>query len=130
MDNKIEQNKAQNDLHGQTAKISDLSSRNVSKFEFLTGKNVLSEKSATIKRFEYSPLGKELKAKIHIAKKQYQNLHNTYEFDEVIKKEKPTFKSYERSNLMYNSKFSVSEYYNIKFSLTSKYPTLLLFYSD
>ena len=30
------------------------------------------EKAATIKRFEYSSLGKELKAQTDIAKKQYQ----------------------------------------------------------
>ena len=57
--NKIEQNKAQYDLDRQTAKTSALLSRNVSKYEFLTGKDVLPEKdlpkkSITIKRFEYS----------------------------------------------------------------------------
>ena len=61
IDYKIEQNKVQYDLDKQTAKISALSSRNVSKYEFLTGKDVLPEKAATIKTFEYSPLGKELK---------------------------------------------------------------------
>ena len=63
INNKIEQNKAQYDLDRQTAKISALSSANVSKSEFLTGKDVLPEKdllgkAATMKRFEYSPLGK------------------------------------------------------------------------
>ena len=38
---KIEQNKVQYDLHRQTAKISALSSRNISDYEFLTGKDVL-----------------------------------------------------------------------------------------
>ena len=38
INNKIEQNKAQFDLDRQTAKISALSSRNISKYEFLTGK--------------------------------------------------------------------------------------------
>ena len=38
------QNKAQYDLYRQTAKISALLSRNVSKYEFLTGKDVLPEK--------------------------------------------------------------------------------------
>ena len=60
---KIEQNKTQNDLGRQTAKISALSSENDSKYEFLTGKDVLPEKcflesAATIKRFEYLPLCK------------------------------------------------------------------------
>ena len=40
------------------------------------------EKAATIKRFEYLPLGKELKAQTDIAKKQYQKLDKIYEFDE------------------------------------------------
>ena len=44
INNKIEQNKAQYDLDRQTAKISALSSGNVSKYEFLTDKDVLSEK--------------------------------------------------------------------------------------
>ena len=96
INNKIEQNKAQYDLNRQTGKISALSSGNVSKYEFLTGKGVLPEKdllekAATIKRFEYPLLGKELKAQIEIAKK-YQKLDNSYEFDKIIKKEKPTFK--------------------------------------
>ena len=42
--NKIEQNKAQYILDRQTAKISALSSGNVSKYEFLTDKDVLPEK--------------------------------------------------------------------------------------
>ena len=66
INNKIEQNKAQHDLNRQTAEISALSSRNVSKYEFLTGKDVLPEKgmferAATIKRDEYSPLVSDVK---------------------------------------------------------------------
>ena len=77
------------------AKISVLSSGNVSKYEFLTGKYVcekkdLLEKVATIKRFESSPLGKELKALDN----------NAYEFDKIIKKEKPMHKNYSRSDLI------------------------------
>ena len=49
-DNRIKQNKAQYDLDKQTAQISALSSGNVSKYEFFTGKDV-----------EYLSLGKELK---------------------------------------------------------------------
>ena len=58
-----------------------------------------------MKRFEYSLLDKELKAQTDIAKKkkkkQYQKLGNTFEFDKIIKKEKPTFKKYSqiKSNL-------------------------------
>ena len=66
INNKIEQNKAQYDLDRQTAKISDLSLENVSKYEFLTRKDVLPEnelleKAVGIKIIECSPLGKELK---------------------------------------------------------------------
>ena len=45
IDNKIEQNKDQYNLDRQTATISALSSGNVSKHEFLTGKAVLTEQS-------------------------------------------------------------------------------------
>ena len=66
IDTKIEQNKAQHNFHRQTATILALSSGNVSKYELLTGKDVLPEKdllekAATIKRFEFVPLGSELK---------------------------------------------------------------------
>ena len=64
---KIEQNKAQYNLDRQTAKISALSSGNVSKYEFVTVKDLL-EKTAIIKRFEYSPLAKRLKADQHCKK--------------------------------------------------------------
>ena len=56
---KFEQNKAQYNLGGEIAKIFALSSGNVSKY-VLPAKDVL-EKAAAIKRFEYSPSGKELK---------------------------------------------------------------------
>ena len=67
INNKIEQKKAQYDLDRRTAKISALSSENVSKYEFLTGIYVLSkrdlyEKASVLKRFEYSLLYKKLKA--------------------------------------------------------------------
>ena len=44
IDKKLEQNKAQYDLDRQAAKISPLSAGNVSKYKFLTGKDVLPEK--------------------------------------------------------------------------------------
>ena len=57
-----------------------------------------------MKRFEYSPLCRDLKAQTDIAKKQYQKLSHTFEFDKVIKKEEPKFKNYNKSNLIYNYK--------------------------
>ena len=44
INNKIKQNKAQYNLDRQTSKISVLPSENVSKFEFLTGKDILPKK--------------------------------------------------------------------------------------
>ena len=69
-----------------------MSSGNVSKYEFLTGKDVLPEKhlpekAATMKRFKYSPLGKELKKQTSVAEKHYKKLVDTFEFDTIIKKE-------------------------------------------
>ena len=42
----------------------------------------LGKKAAAIKRFEYSPLGKELKKQTNVAEKQYQK------FDEVFESNK------------------------------------------
>ena len=82
--------------------MSALSSRNVSKYEFLTGKDVLPArhllgKAATMKRFEYLPLGKEFKPQTDIAKKLYKKLGDTFAFDKIIKKEKPTLENYSKS---------------------------------
>ena len=140
IDNKIEQNKAQYNFARQTAKISALSSGNVSKYKFLSSKDVLSEKdllekAATIKRLEYSPLGKELSAQADMAKKQYQKLDDTYEFDNIIKKEKPVLENYSKSDLIYNSSYCFYKYYreSKKFdnlSLESKYLFLAEFFID
>ena len=56
-----------------TADISALLSRNNIKYKFLPGEDVLPkkdllEKAATMKTFEYSPLGKELKAQTNYCK--------------------------------------------------------------
>ena len=71
IDNKIKQNKAQYNLDRQAAKISALSSGNVSKYEFLTLKDILSKKEllkkdAALKSFEYSPLGKTFEVQTNI----------------------------------------------------------------
>ena len=66
-----------------------MSSGNVSKYEFGNSKSALArkhfiEKAAALKRFQYSPLGKELKAQTDITKKQFQKLNDTFEFDKTI----------------------------------------------
>ena len=123
---KIEHNKAQYSLDKQTAKISALWSGNASKYEFLTGKDILPEKNllwkaAALKRVKYSLLRKELKAQTVTAKKQYQKLDNTDEFDKIIEKE-----NYSKSSLIYDSNHSLykcyrnrEKIYNISFK--SKY---------
>ena len=136
IDNKIEQNKTQYDLDRQTAKISALSAGNFNKCEFLTGKDVLpekdlSEKAVTLKRFEYLPLGKELKAQTSVAKEQYQGLIKPFRPDE---KKESTIKNYNKSNLMYDRKCSFykyrdsEEFNNISFK--SKYLFLFEFFND
>ena len=91
IDNKIEEDKAQYNLDRQTDKISTSSSRNICKYDFLTGKDALPEqdlleKATTIKRFEYSSLRKYLIEQTDIEKKQYQKLDDTLEFHKIIKK--------------------------------------------
>ena len=57
-DNKIKQNKAYYNLYNQNAEISALSSGELDKYEYLTGKD-LQYKADPIQKakFEYSPLG-------------------------------------------------------------------------
>ena len=107
---KIEQSKPQYNLDRKTAKISALSWRNVSEYEFLTSKDVLPEKdllgkTAELKIFEYSLLGKELKAQTDIAKKQYQKLDD----EKINKKSIP--KEYNKLDLVYNTNHSFYNYY-------------------
>ena len=72
----------------QTEKLLSLSSGNVSKYEFFNAfyqKDLLG-KAATIKRFEYSPLSKELKKQTIVAEKWYQSFDKVFMHNE---KEKP-----------------------------------------
>ena len=68
----------------------------------MTGKDVLPEedlleKAAALKRFEFSPLGKELKAQISAAEKQCQKLDKVFESN---KKEEKVLKSRFKPNLV------------------------------
>ena len=89
INNKIKQNKVQYDLDRQTTNISALSWQNVSKYKFLTGKDVLPEKdlqkkAVKMKRFEYFLSGKELKTQTDVAKKQYQGLNKAFISNKII----------------------------------------------
>ena len=59
LNRKIKQNEAQYDLDRETAKISALSSKNLYKYQYLTGED-LGLNPSTVKKakFEYSPLGR------------------------------------------------------------------------
>ena len=82
----------------------------------MTDKDVLQEKdllekAPALKRFEYSPLGKELKPQTSFTEKQYQGLNNLFKPDGkeepvTTKKEKPEIIG--ESKLMYNNKYSFS----------------------
>ena len=96
--------------------------RSYYKKDVLPEKDLL-EKTATMKRFKYWPLGKELKAQTDIVKKQYQKLDDDYELDNIIKKEKPTL------DLIHKSNYSFYKYYcDSKRFLESKYPFLADFF--
>ena len=59
LDRKIRQNKSQYDLDREAAKISALFSKNLDKYELLTGKDLDLKPSTIVQiKFEYSPLGK------------------------------------------------------------------------
>ena len=59
LNGKIKQNESQYDLDRKAAKISALSSNNLDKYEYLTGKDLGLKPSAIEQaKFEYSPLGK------------------------------------------------------------------------
>ena len=59
LNRKIMQNEAQNDLDRKAAKISELSSNNLKKYEYSTGDDLSLKPSTTEQaKFEYSPLGK------------------------------------------------------------------------
>ena len=57
----------------------------------------LLEEAATMKKFKYSSLGKELKAQTDITKKQYQVLNNFFKYD--VKREPVTITKYKTSHL-------------------------------
>ena len=85
MDNKIKQNKAQDNLDLQIPKSFAFSSRNVGKYEFLTRKYLpekrLLEKPATIKKLEYLPLASKFQKQTDIALNQFQGLDKFCESD-------------------------------------------------
>ena len=61
LNRKIKQNEVQYDFDREAAKISALSSKNLDKYEYLTGEDLgLKPSTAEFSKFEYSPLGMSL----------------------------------------------------------------------
>ena len=85
----------------------------------MTGKDILPEKdllekAAAIKRFEYSPLGKELKKQTSVAEKQYQTLDKAFQSHEKEEDKTQYKRSCAKSNLVYNKYFTFYKYRNTK----------------
>ena len=119
INNKIEQNKYQYDLDRQIAKIKALSLGNVSKYEFLTGKDLLPEKellekAAAMKRLEYSSLGKELKKQTSVAEKLQQEFYNASESNKKEEDKAKNKRSRAKLNIVYDNYFTLYKYHNIK----------------
>ena len=116
-DDKIKANKAQYDLDREAAKVSALSSKDLEKYEYLTGEN-LRYKPDVIQRAKYEdyPLGEAFNNKVF--KKNDRN-------KKVIKHD---------NDLVYNSvhnfnKYSMSSFNEI-LSIDSKFDTINKFYKD
>ena len=72
------------------------------------------EKAAAVKRFEHTPLGKELKKQTSVAEKQYQKLDNTFESNKNEENKPKNKRNRAKSNLVYNNYFTFYKYDNIK----------------
>ena len=102
LDDKIKANKAQYELDREATKISALSSKNLEKYEYLTGED-LGYKPNIIQRakFEYSPLGEA--------------------FNKVFKKDDKNKKVIKYSNdLVYSSVHNFNKYSLSNFNEISK----------
>ena len=85
----------------------------------MTGKDVLPkkellEKAPALKRFKYSPLGKDLKKQTSFAEKQYQKLGNSFESNKKEEDKTKSKTNRAKSNLIYNNSITFYKYHNIK----------------
>ena len=76
---------------------------------YFTRKRLL-EKAAALKRFEYSPLSRELKLQTSAAEKQYQKLDQVFQSN---KKEEKNKISRAKSNIICSEDFTFYKYHNI-----------------
>ena len=76
IDEKIRDEKLQDDINREAAKISALSSNKIHKYEYLTGEDILPSSNQQIieqAKFTYSPLGKAFEKQIETIKDQGKN---------------------------------------------------------
>ena len=120
LNRKIKQNESQYDLDREAAKISALSSKNLDKYELLTGDD-LDIKPSTIEqaKFEYSPLGKifnkglseedkkeGLLKRLENIKDKNEELINTISTTNKTPQNKTNNQS---KKIIYNAKYSLTE---------------------
>ena len=120
LNRKIKQNESQYDLDREAAKISALSSKNLDKYELLTGED-LDIKPSTIEqaKFEYSPLGKifnkglseedkkeGLLKRLENIKDKNEELINTISTTNKTPQNKTNNQS---KKIIYNAKYSLTE---------------------
>ena len=79
-----------------------------------------------MKRFEYLLLGKELKKDSSAEEKQYQSFHKIFKYEEKeepVKVEKEELVTTSKSKLVYNNKYTSSEYKYIKKYMDDSFKT-------
>ena len=120
LNRKIKQNESQYDLDREGTKISALSSKNLDKYELLTGED-LDIKPSTIEqaKFEYSPLGKIFNKGLSKEDKKeglFKSLENIKDKNEELintvstTNKTPKNKTNNQSKkLIYNAKYSFTE---------------------
>ena len=89
---------------------------NFSDWSGVLTEKVLPGKVTALKRFEYSPVGKELKKQASVAEKQYKSFDKVFNHDEKeepvkIKREEPL--TFDEWSLFHNNKYSFSEFKNV-----------------
>ena len=62
----------------------------------------LLEKAAAVRKFEYFPLGKELKKQTSVAEKQYHKLDNAFESNKKKEDKTKNKRNSAKSDLVYN----------------------------
>ena len=102
-----------------TAKISDLSSGNVSKYEFSTHKDVLLEKvllekAVVLKRFKYSQLGKVFEKQTDVIKKHTEVINKIEDKrSKLLKTIITNYRDKVENALLYLPKVQVEKYVGI-----------------